>query len=242
MSDISTPAYKVIREDIVQDILNGVYEPGQLIKGQEFYAKKFGVSRTTVRKAIDDLTNRGVLIPIKGKGTFVRNGNRSKEKGNRKLSFSGVDRVKHERLTSKVIEISTLPASASVSKHLKIEEGGLVICIKRLRLVSDIPENYQICYINKRSVEAIDFEKEYLETGSLFELLQNKAKLIPKYSEEEIRAVRCPARVAEEFGIERNDPVLLITRTTYTIDNMPMEYCEDYECTDFKGLKVRTYV
>ena len=65
------PKHKQIKEDIVEDILGGVYEPGDMIPKQSDYAKEYNVSRLTVRKAIDDLVAKGILRTEKGKGTLA---------------------------------------------------------------------------------------------------------------------------------------------------------------------------
>ena len=64
--------YKKIADDIMADIKRGVYKPGDQIQGQNYYAEKFQASRTTVRNAISQLINQGVLEASKGKGTFVK--------------------------------------------------------------------------------------------------------------------------------------------------------------------------
>jgi len=235
----NVPLHKVIRDNIINDILRDIYEPGSLLPKQENYAEQFGVSRTTVRKAIDDLVRRGVLITVKGKGTFVCNYKRSRHSMVRTLSYSeAISASKH--LVSKVLLQMKTQATIGVARQLQIEEGATVICLRRLRLVNELPFNLQTSYLNWNQVSNIDFNNENFETASLFKVLKDKAMLIPKFQEEEIRAVRCPEDVAGHLGIEPNDPVLLIFRTVYSENGKPMEYCEDYECTDLKGLKITT--
>lgn len=156
--------YKLIREDIVEDILTGIYEPVEMIKGQEIYAKKFNVSRATVRKAIDELVEKKVLFTVKGKGTFVSEQTTSKTRSGRKLSFSDSERVKTQKLSSKIIALFECKANKRIARQLGIE-----------------------------------------------------------------------------LGICSDEPVLFIRRTTYSQQGRVMEYCEDYECSDIKGLKIRTF-
>lgn len=89
------------------------------------------------------------------------------------------------------------------------------------------------CYVN--------FMAEDLENGSLYRILIHKARLIPHFSDETIRAVQCPAEIAEHFGIDPLMPILRIARVTYAEDGRIMEYCEDFEATDVNGLKRRCY-
>lgn len=239
MGHLNASSYKLVRDGIVNDILSGCYDDTGLLKGQEYYAQKHGVSRTTVRKAMQSLISKGMLYTIKGKGTYVNIDDVKKYSSERTLSFSAVERVKKLRLTSRVYSICEIKAENYISKQLQIEVGSKVVQIKRLRLVNNNPENYQVSYLDLEKVKCIDFSKEDLESGSLFKLLQEKAGLIAQYSMEEIRAVRCTEEIADMLQMESEDPVLFIMRTTYDKNNIPMEYCEDYECTDIKGLKIK---
>lgn len=230
--------YEVVRESIVNDILRGKYEPGDMIPKQNELAVHFDVSRGTVRKAINELVQRGVLSTVKGVGTFVVDYKQSRRAAQRTSSFSQSKRVKANTLTSKVLEIKEIEAPPWLAKQLEVPVSSTVIVIKRVRLVKGIPENYQISYIARKNVPNIDFSAADLIKGSLFSLLENEANLIISEKDEEIRAVRCPAQVAEELFMNEDDPVILIIRTSYTQTGLPVEYCEDYECTDIKGLKI----
>lgn len=233
--------YKVIRENIVQDILSGVYESGDMINGQDYYAKKFNVSRATVRKAIDDLVEKQVLYTEKGKGTFVSKMRTNKERERRKLSFSESPRMKTHKFETVLDSLVYQRADLKIAKQLQINVGDEVIRIQRVRKVDGIAENYQTSYINCELISDIDFKEENLNNASLFELLGRKADLIPKYSDEEIRAISCPKEIEGKLPIKEGEPILFIKRVTYTKEDIVMEYCEDYECSDIKGLKVRTF-
>ena len=234
------PAHILIRDSIINDIMRDIYEPGSLLPKQTYYAEKFGVSRSTVRKAIDDLVSRNVLITVKGQGTYVCDYKRSRHGIVRSLSFS--DAVQPERqLISKTLFLGEAVATLGVAKQLHIREGDPIICLKRLRIIDDVPNSFQNSHLNIQKVKHIDFSKVNLERDSLFRVLREEAGLIPTYQEEEIRAVRCPADISYLLHIAENDPVLMIFRTVYDQNNVPMEYCEDYECTDLKGLKITTF-
>ncbi|MEZ0537507.1 GntR family transcriptional regulator [Caldicellulosiruptoraceae bacterium PP1] len=66
--------YKIIIDFIKESIQSGKFKEGQPIYSENMLAKKFNASRHTVRRAIMELTFEGVLVSIKGKGTFVANG------------------------------------------------------------------------------------------------------------------------------------------------------------------------
>lgn len=233
-------SYKMIRQQIINDIERGVYEPGDTIPRQIEFAERFGVSRGTVRKAVDDLIRRGVLITTKGKGTVVAEYNAGPRDQYRPWSFSESKRVEQGELKSRTIEIREIPAEPWLAKQLHISVGAPVVFIKRVRILNDVPENYQCSYISRSRIADLELNSLDLDHHSLFGYISEATGLYAMMKNEEIRAVRCPGFVAGELQIQVNDPVLLIMRTVYGQDNLPLEYCEDYECTDVKGLMITT--
>lgn len=229
-------SYKMIRQQIIDDIERGVYEPGSTIPKQIELAEKYGVSRGTIRKALDDLIRRKVLITTKGTGTVVAELGREHADAYRPLSFSESKRVDQKNLRSKVLEVKKMTAEPWLAKQLYISVGAPVIHLKRVRILDGVPENYQCSYLSLARIAEMDIEQLDLETGSLFEAIRQETGLYAAMKNEEIRAVHCPDYVAEELHIEENAPVVLVMRTVFAQDNRPLEYCEDYECTDIKGL------
>lgn len=223
MSKEFIPMYKKIEEDIVTDILNGVYREGDVLKGQNEYAAEYNTSRTCIRRALSELIKKGVLESAQGKGTFVK----------RKDPETGQQR------RFKVVEISREKADKRVASSLKIGEGGEVYRLERIRIVDGRAENYQISYISRDLMPDVDFTKEDMEHGSIYYYLSSVAKMLPQYSDERIYAVECPRMVAESFRISKKSPVLLIHRTTYSMDGLVMEYCLDYLAPDINGLGIR---
>lgn len=231
-------AYKIVREDIVADILSGIYPVGSAIKGQEFYADKFKVSRTTVRRAFDNLVDKGLLYTVKGKGTYVKSRTaflttEPKEQSQQERSYP--------QASFKLVQLKVGGADKRIAKQLQISEGAPVVCIERIKFVDGVAGNYQTSYLNMKLVENVNFMSEDLENGSLYRLLIHKAKLVPHHSDETIRALPCPEEISKHFNMEPQAPILFIIRVTYAENGAVMEYCEDYEETDVKGLKRRCY-
>lgn len=234
------PEHKLIQEAIVNDIIRGVYEKGAMIPKQEYFSQLFGVSRTTVRRATDELIRNGILISVKGKGTFVRDYGENIPQAVRPTQMSLPESKR--TLSSKTVSIRTITATEAVAKRLCIPIGSEVVYIERIRLLEGTPVCVQISYLNGSYVKGISFTKEYLDNGSLFYLLEEQANLTAEYQDEVMRAVGCPSTVAAYLHMEPQSPVVMIFRTVYAKDGRIMEYCEDYENTDYKGIRIRTRV
>lgn len=232
--------HKQIKEDIVEDILSGVYSPGDMIPKQSDYAEKYNVSRLTVRKAIDDLVMKGILVTEKGKGTFVQPIAAGANCYRRSLGFSSNVNVGKAKVRSRVLKIERLQADKTLAAHLQIEEGSDVVNIERLRYINDICVSLQKSFLAGERVGNIDFAAENLNENSLYELLRRKAGLELSYVEEQFRAIRAGREVAEYFHVEEGDPILYVHRITYDNLGRPIEYCKNYESSDVNGIWVKS--
>lgn len=234
------PKHKQIKEDIVEDILGGVYEPGDMIPRQSDYAKKYNVSRLTVRKAIDDLVVKGILRTEKGKGTFVQEIATKAYSYRRVAGFSSNVVSKTAKVHSKVVAIEEIQADKSLASYLQIEENGKVVMIGRLRYLNQVCVAFQKSFLPKERVMGIDFEKENLNEYSLYDILQRKAGLVLSYVDERFRAIRADRELSAYFKVEEGDPILYVRRVTYDSHDRPIEYCKDYESSDVNGIWVRS--
>lgn len=232
------PKHKQIKEDIVDDILSGVYQPGDMIPKQSDYAKMYNVSRLTVRKAIDDLVLKGILRTEKGRGTFVQEIATKTYSYRRLAGFSSNVIANEAKVYSKVIRIQELEADKSLAMHLKIAEQSRVILIERLRYVNDNCVSFQKSYLAKERVGGIDFEQENLNENSLYDVLRQKAGIVLSYLDEHFRAIRASEEISSYFHVEEGDPVLYVKRVTYDSSHVPIEYCKNYENSDVNGVWV----
>lgn len=233
------PLYKQIKNKIIQDIRNQVYKPGSKIPTQEAFAEKYGVSRVTVRQAIVELVQSGVLYTKRGKGTFVRPLPVPYRGFNRLHGFSENVRKTGRRPASKVLGLDVIQADAKLAQSLQLDIGHPLVYIQRLRMVQQIPVTLENVYLNRSWVETIDFSKELHDDVSLYELLKRRAGIQFQYAEETISAVLAGEEEARRLGVTPQDPILFIRRTTYVDEHSPVEYCENYMRSDVHGIVIR---
>lgn len=238
--DRREPRYKQIKEDIVEDILSGVYEPGDMIPKQSDYAEKYGVSRLTVRKAIDDLVQKGILQTEKGKGTFVREIAKKAYSYRRLAGFSSNVVSSEIKVHSKVVSIQELKADRPLAKYLQIPVDSEVVLIERLRYSNNHCVSFQKSYLPKKRVEGINFAEEQLEENSLYAVLRKRAGIELSYLDERFRAIRANEEISEHFHIEEGDPILYVKRIAYDSEHIPIEFCKNYESSDVNGIWVRS--
>jgi GntR family transcriptional regulator len=126
--------FLVLRDGIAQ----GSYAPGTALPKEESLVQLFGVSRATVRRALADLEQEGLVLRKHGLGTFVREGLVT---GSKMATLSFVDELRHTAQSTEV-RVVTLESSAppaAVRSFLQVPDGELVVHAIRVRMAGKIP-------------------------------------------------------------------------------------------------------
>ena len=150
--DSASPLYKQLIKQIKSDILAGVYPVHSRIPSEQQLCEAYHVSRVTVRKALAELTQQGLLTRHQGKGSFVSIPRIQKDlkvvnsfhTACARLGCKASGRILHRRLQ---------PASSEDIKKLSLAENQQVIEISRLRLADDIPVMLEV----NRFPDTLDF-------------------------------------------------------------------------------------
>lgn len=164
------PLYYQIRENLREKINSNEYMPGSMIPTEAELCQHYGVSRVTVRRAVLDLVQEGLLTRGQGKGTFV-----AESYG--LTTVNGVQSFTQELLglnmrpTAKLLSCRISNAGASLCRKLELTEGEKVITISRLRLADNEPCMVEVMNFPYKLVEGM--EKEDLDQ-SIYRLLKDR--------------------------------------------------------------------
>ena len=164
------PLYYQIREDIREKINSNEYPPNSMIPSEAELCEHYGVSRVTVRRAILDLVQEGLLNRGKGKGTFVSE-NYGLTTMNGVQSFSQELLGLNMRPSAKLLSCKIRNADLALRKTMGLNDGDKVATISRLRLVNNEPCMVEVMNFPYSLVPGI--EKEDLEQ-SIYCLLKGK--------------------------------------------------------------------
>jgi GntR family transcriptional regulator len=216
----SIPIYAQLKEIIKERIENKAYLPGQMIPSEKEFTEKYNISRMTVRQAITDLVNEGILVREKGKGTYVAKN--VIEKQLELQSFSQDMNGRGLAPGSRIIKFEEVKASEEVREYLKLEENDTVYFINRLRLADNTPMAMEYCYLPSRLFP--NLFKYNMENWSLYEILKNDYQLKFGYAEQTIRAVKMHKNEAILILNQEKGFGLLASRILYSMDNVPVEY------------------
>lgn len=225
--------YMKIYHMIANDITIGVYKAGDIIPTQMELAKKYAVSRATISEAIKELTRRKLVKTQRGKGTFVIV--HPLEIGNFKR-FDGFSsfRSKHRDrdLTSKVIDVSLIDIPEKIARCLHDPATAKVWRVCRVRYVDGTPMSHETSFLLQDYLNGIDLRNEDLERGSLYSVLRQKAGLEFSYSVDRVKALYCPADIAQRLQISQNEPALMINRICGMDEERLVEYIDIVERSD----------
>jgi GntR family transcriptional regulator len=215
------PLYFQIQEVIRRQIEEGVYAPGQCIPSESELQKLYGVSRITVRNAIEGLVFEDLLVKKRGIGTLVA-GKRYSEDVSSLKSFAEKVLDIDASANTQVLEVGYIGASRRIAKHLQVEPETDVLHIKRLRFIDDIP----IALFSSYIPGSIGISPEHDFRGSIYALLENDFGITIKEAEKVIEATQASGEEAKLLQVNTGESLLLVLNTTFDANGKPVEYAE----------------
>ncbi|PCE27095.1 GntR family transcriptional regulator [Paraburkholderia acidicola] len=226
------PLYAKVEMALAAEIGTRGLPSGSQLPPEGPLMERFGVSRITLRKAIENLAARGLVEIRRGKGTFV-----SEPKVTQELSaLTGFveDMVALGRHpTARLLDKRSVLATKEVAQHLGIAFGTQVYRIERVRLADGVAMSFDETYLPLDIGEKV--ASDDLEAEPIFDLLENKYELPLVEAEYQLEAATADEHVAQALGIEVGSPVFLIERTSYTEGHRPI----DYEKLHYRGDLIR---
>lgn len=214
------PLYYQIKEHLLKLIQTGALQPNDLLPAETQLAAGYGVNRLTVRQAISELVNEGLLVRRQGVGTFVAEPKLHPSHA-RLLSFSQRMAQLGRKASSEVLEAETLPAPFDVAQHLDLAEGTPVHKLVRLRLADGQPLMIETAYLP--AAIAPDLLSQDL-SGSLYRVLTEVYGIIPKEADQFIEPVLVREWEANILDVATGQPALMIDTTVHGADGRIIEF------------------
>ena len=137
ITDAARPLYHRVYREIAQEIERGALGAGDRLPSERWFCDELGVSRATVRRAIEELTADG-LVEARGRGTYVR-GSALMEPPNTLMSLSELGRSRGLRATSRVLASTVRAATIDEAEAFGIAPGAELLELERLRMLDGLP-------------------------------------------------------------------------------------------------------
>jgi GntR family transcriptional regulator/GntR family frlABCD operon transcriptional regulator len=213
ITNLKVPHYRRLYELLRKQIIDGIFKEGDLLPSENNLCSQYGLTRPTVRHALDSLLNEGLIKKHKGKGSIVSN----QPKGIGILSISGTtSAIGKNNLTTKIL------AKPKVIKWpepfmfflTEMERQAGCIYLERLRLVDNIPLFYDINYIP--NINLPRFTGRNFEDKSLFDMLRKYYHIEIKSGEQKLKAIPANSIVSDFLNVPVGHPVLSLERKMNT--------------------------
>ncbi|CAM3345203.1 GntR family transcriptional regulator [Deinococcus deserti] len=219
----ATPVYLQVASGIAQRIRDGELERGSALPSERELASSLGVSRVTVRQALAQLAEQGLLTRRHGSGTFVAPPPEAPAARPLGLltSFSDDVRSRGHRPGAQVLKFERGRPTAQEAMSLALSPADTVLRVRRLRTSSGEPLAVEESTLPASLVEPLT--EQDVTDASLYALLAAR-NLQPYRAIRHLRAVNAPDQLASLLGILPGSALLATERVSWTRDGRPIEY------------------
>jgi GntR family transcriptional regulator len=217
----SPPLYAQIKDALRTCILDGTYAPHSQVPSEHELCAMFGVSRITVRQALGDLQNGGLLFRRHGKGTFV-----AKPKAFQNVSslqgFAESMAALGHTIVNRVCSVRLTDAEHHIATQLGLDERASVIEIQRIRLLDHEPVSLEYTWLPASLGQRV--AQADLATRDIFAILENDCGIALGHANLAIDATLADATLASALNVDEHSAMLRIERLTHDASGTPVDY------------------
>jgi GntR family transcriptional regulator len=207
--------YETCADVLSREIAQGGLKPGQRLASERALADKLGFTRLTVRRALQELAERGLLEPDERRGWQVAGGPVS-EPLNALMGFTQMARQRGLVATSRILSLEHREATIEESESLRIAPGAPMLDLSRLRLLDDRPtaiERLRMAESRVRWPPKFDF------TGSIYAALESQG-INPSRADAFVGVVDATVAEAELLAVAPGRGLLCINCVTARADGL----------------------
>lgn len=217
------PLYHQLKQALLASIEAQGLEPGDQLPTEQDLERDYGVSRATIRQAVNDLVADGIVERIQGKGTFIA-ARRFRHVAT--LSSFAEDLASQGHVASRtVLGSGTRPAPPRVAGELRIEEGAACGYLQRIMRSDDVAIGLAETWLPMVALGGHGDALERLGDGSLYELLQSPPiSLRLVRGSESVSSQPADADCARLLGCVEGSPALVVERIAYDGNDRPVEW------------------
>lgn len=220
-----TPLYHQMSEQICSAIESGRLKPGDPLPSERELCEKYGVSRGTVRQAIQSLANLGYIVKKQGKGTVIKHPTLNHDLiGD--YSFGAGMLKQGIKIKSIVIFSDVVVGRKSINSRLKLGNKSNLVKILRIRCANEEPWIIEHSYLSAEAfpgLQTLDLASgllvDYLATNYGTRIARVEAFIEPTVADENHAAL---------LGVKVGSPALVLDRILYDGNGIPVVYSQAF--------------
>lgn len=223
--------YEEIAEDIRNGILSGKYGPKEQLPLEKEMCEHYGVSRITIKKAVDELVIQGLVIKRRGSGTFVKAlDDDDVQELSMAKQFEGFSEAHRDmKVHSEIVNFEVVHPTEEIATKLKISCDDFVYYVVRTRYGDDVPFVIEYTYMPIGLIPGI---KNDVLLSSVYGYIEKELKLKIKSSHRVIRAM-LPSELEQKWlKIDSNFPILEVEQVGFLDNGQPFEYSRAHHRSD----------
>lgn len=216
------PLYDQIESNLRELIVSGMLKAGDNVPSEWELAELYGVSRLTVRKALDELVRQRWLSKRQGVGTFVTNPPITSIAPN-KLSFTDQMIAVGRKPSSRLVDMRVETVSPEITNSLLLSLGDQVFCLTRVRLADNIPILLESAYLSVVRFPDLETAEE-LADSSLYSYLVRHYNVTVTQIEQTLKPVLLTEEQASHLQTKPGTPSIRSDIVAYSSGGEPVEY------------------
>jgi GntR family transcriptional regulator len=229
--ELNKPLYNQIQEYIAELILSGKLAPDKKIQSEREFSEDLGVSRMTVRRAITELVNEGLLERRHGSGTYVAQPKVTYE-AREMVSYIQAMKERNIATASQLLEFEVMAASRRLAELLGIQIASPLYHVSVLRFANRVPVILERGFFPQSRWP--NLEEWNLEKTSIYDLLTSVYKATPGRISQTVEALVASDTVAQQMRVAEGFPLLLLSRIMYTDGtDQPIVVSQDFLRSDY---------
>lgn len=217
----SRPLYSQLMQNILDAIETGVYNPGEKLPNEAELCEIYGVSRITVRRAIQELAEEGYLERKQGKGTFI-----TRTKLARELisvdGFTDFSMKIGKNPSKRILACDEIAATPEIAESLKLAIGSPVLKLERIMFIDNEPflidvAHYSLERFPNLTVRIHEYASSYDALKFIYDVDPKKGS-----SKKTLTVISASSKDADYLKCEIGDTLYNIDKTVYDTNRKPI--------------------
>ncbi len=236
--------YEELVELLKADITKGTYRKGDRLPTTPQLCQIYGVSNTTVKRAMDELELQGLVARRRGSGVYIKetsvpssSGTRQGSSSQQMTGFSTEHEAQNRKVESIVHDFSVVRPNEFIAEQLAMESDEFAYHICRVRLVDGRPMVVEYTHM---PIKLIPDLRESTLHASIYAYIEGDLGLKIGSAHRVIRAVMPTPEEREWLQIGTDEPLLEVRQVAYLDDGTPFEYSVSRHTSDYEFYSIST--